>query len=197
MVGPELLTLLKVRLHQGWIQQDNHFSWLAGDAVFDAPQDEVCPLGCQGTHTADPIELPANQHSQNSAPVQTHVWDYSIPGAESSIWLILLSFMSLAQYSNQSKSLCKAKPLVPRESQQHFLVWLSSPVHSTAISRSLIKRLNRAASRAERWGTSLVTDHQPDVLFTALQFEPCSSTSSSSALPTCSSCCWKTCLEEC
>ena len=62
--GPELHTVLKVRLHQGWTQRDDTLSWLVGCAVFDAPQDtEVCPPGCQGT-TLAAVEPAVDQHPQ-------------------------------------------------------------------------------------------------------------------------------------
>lgn len=50
----------QVRLHQLWIQQDNHVPWQAGDAVFEAVQDGVCPFGTMLTHT----EPAVSQHAQ-------------------------------------------------------------------------------------------------------------------------------------
>ena len=61
--GPDLHTVLEVRPHQHWIQQDNHVFWLAGYAAFDTPQGAVCLLSCQGT-LLTPVEPAVNQHPQ-------------------------------------------------------------------------------------------------------------------------------------
>lgn len=48
--GPEVHRVLKARQQQSWMKWDNHLSWLAGDAVLDAPLKYVVPpFGCQGT----------------------------------------------------------------------------------------------------------------------------------------------------
>jgi len=61
--GPELHTVLKMRPHKCWMQQDNHLFWLAGYAVFDAPKGAVCSLSCQGTLLTH-IKPAVNQHPQ-------------------------------------------------------------------------------------------------------------------------------------
>ena len=63
MWGPELHTVIKVRPHHCWIQQDNRLFWPAGYIVFDAPQDAVCSLGFQGTLLAR-TEPDADQYLQ-------------------------------------------------------------------------------------------------------------------------------------
>lgn len=38
MVGPRTAHSVNMKLHQSWIQWDNHLFWLSGDVVFDAPE---------------------------------------------------------------------------------------------------------------------------------------------------------------
>jgi len=60
--------------------------------VFNAPQDVVCALGCQGTLLTH-IEPHVNQHPPHPfpqgcslatpLPIYTCAWRYSVPGAKS------------------------------------------------------------------------------------------------------------------
>lgn len=92
--SPEQHSVLKVTLHQCWVQQDGHLSWLAAVAVFDAPQDGFALLPAQA-HTADwywaccwpePTGLLLQSFSP-AAPLPGFTCDqsYFIPSAESCI----------------------------------------------------------------------------------------------------------------
>lgn len=63
--GPELPTVLKVRLH--WVQRDNHLFFPADHAVCDVPCEAFCPLGCEGPllTRVEPAGLLSNHSSLN------------------------------------------------------------------------------------------------------------------------------------
>ena len=60
---PHLDAVLQVRSHQGRVERENHFPQIADHASFDAAQDMVCFLGCEGTVLAH-VQLPIHQYPQ-------------------------------------------------------------------------------------------------------------------------------------
>jgi len=108
-----------------------------------------------------------------------------------SIWhLHLLNFCSplIVQYSNVSRSFCKASPSSKGSTAPPSLVLSLKMLRmlSTHASRSLVKMFNRTGPSIEPWGAALVTDCQPDVaLFTMTCWALVPS-----AVWTCSSCFW-------
>lgn len=89
------------------------------------------------------------------------------------IWhLHLLNFSSLliVQYSNVSRSFCKASPFSKESAAPPSLVSSLNflGMLSTHASRSLVKMLNWTGPSTEPWGAALVTDCQPDVALFAM-----------------------------
>lgn len=68
---PELLRVLEVRQHQGWMQWDNHPSGLPGDAGLGEPKGVGCPPGCHGTL----LSIRAFAHFPNPA-YKAAIWCY-------------------------------------------------------------------------------------------------------------------------
>ena len=69
--SPELDTVHQVRPHQGTVGGEEHLSWPAGHAPFNAPQDPIGPLGHQGTVLAhgQPVVHQECQVLLNKAPL--------------------------------------------------------------------------------------------------------------------------------
>jgi len=61
---PHLDTLLQMRSHQHRAEEQDHLPWPAGHASFNAAQDMVGFLGCEGTLLAH-VQLPIHQNSQH------------------------------------------------------------------------------------------------------------------------------------
>jgi len=172
--GPVLHTVFKVRLHQHWIQQENHLFWPSGYAVFGSSPDAVCPLGCQSTLLTH-SECSVNQHLQISfcrvglqPPVPHFIIVSSIPSFQvqnPAFGFVKFHPINHSQCSNLSRSICKASCPSRESTAPSSLVSSANllMVQWTPASRSLINVLNWTGPRIEPWGAPLLSRCQTDV----------------------------------
>lgn len=121
--GPELPTGPKVRLNQCWIQQNNHhFEQLClmhPRLGFALLATRVPCWACCWPETTDPFLQGLS--AATPVPIYTCAWCYSIPGAESIIWISYIWdnwwLPSAPNYFNPILRL-----LVPQQSHQHISI---------------------------------------------------------------------------
>ena len=164
---PELHTVLEVRLHQRWIQWDNHFFCPAGYAVFDAPRMGFallaartdCWLLLSPLLTSTPWLLSAGLFSSHSSP-NSYLYPPLLHPRCRIQHLDLLNFIPLiaAKCSNLSRSLCKTFHPSGESTEPPSLVsWVNLlMVRSTPAWGSCINMLHRTGPRA----APLETHHQ-------------------------------------
>lgn len=120
-----------------------------GDAMFDAAQTGICPLGCL-SFLLPPTETTVNHRCQ--IPSAQLVCSQSSPNSYLSVAFPILCAFRLAKfnpnYNFQLISLSRSpvSPLVPQGSQQHLPVWYHQQTCKSAFSpesRLLINTLNR------------------------------------------------------